>query len=465
VGAALALTASPALAQRAATTPASVSPAVREARERFERGVELADAGNYGAAMVEFQRAYELTHNPLVLFNISATHEALGHFVEALDAMLQYAAQAPAATVAQRRQEIDAAIARLQARVGTIEVAVDVPGLEVLVDGLSRPTAVARQGLRVSAGRHRVVLSAPGYRTREVDVDVAGGATVRVTEAPQPNESTLAVETNVPGAEVVVDGRVVARTPMDSPVRVTEGPHHVEVRRPGYTTYATDVLAVGTGARVTAQLGWASSMPPGVASRLVVRANLPGVVATVDGQRIGLEGTEPLPPGAHRLRVERTDHMPVERDVELPPGRVMTADVVLVPTPGVRANRIDGVRTAGWIVTASGGAAFAGGLVWFLVNRSTLSDDQMRFNQLDPVIRSGRYTPSERTEYEHLRDEILPTEENYQLASAILTGVGLAGALTGLGIALAAPLTERSPTEPAVRFQVAARGVVVTLGF
>src|SRR5581483_4826515 len=100
-GLALCLDAMTALAQ--SPSPAAGPPsaaAVAEARDRFQRGVDLSDEGNFAAAMAEFQRAYQLTHNPLVLFNISATHEAAGHYVEALDAMQSYAAQAPPETVA-----------------------------------------------------------------------------------------------------------------------------------------------------------------------------------------------------------------------------------------------------------------------------------------------------------------------------------------------------------------------------
>src|ERR1043165_9943079 len=52
---------------------------IDDARHRFEHAVELADNGNFQGALDEFTRAYELTRNPRVLYNISASHEALGH--------------------------------------------------------------------------------------------------------------------------------------------------------------------------------------------------------------------------------------------------------------------------------------------------------------------------------------------------------------------------------------------------
>ena len=65
----LALGPATALAQQQQPPPPA---AIAEARERYQRGIDLFEERNYDAAMAEFQRAYELTRNPAVLFNISA---------------------------------------------------------------------------------------------------------------------------------------------------------------------------------------------------------------------------------------------------------------------------------------------------------------------------------------------------------------------------------------------------------
>ena len=118
---------------------------------------------------MEFLRAFELTRNPAVLFNISATHELTGHYVEALDAMLDYERLAPRETVAQRRDEINAALARLRGRVGTVVIRFEAAGLDVRVDNLQRAASEARTGLRLPAGRHRISLSAPHYTPRDIE--------------------------------------------------------------------------------------------------------------------------------------------------------------------------------------------------------------------------------------------------------------------------------------------------------
>ncbi|MEZ4407041.1 MAG: PEGA domain-containing protein [Polyangiales bacterium] len=397
---ALALALAASLAPAAALAQPAVVPnpspaATQEARERFQRGVDLFEERNYDAAMTEFQRAYELTRNPLVLYNISATHELTGHFVEALDAMLEYERRAPPATVQQRRADIDAALGRLRQRIGTVVVRFEASGLDVRVDGLQRSASEAHTGLRLAAGRHRVRLAAPHYQPREEEFDIAGGSTVVISEPLTPEAAFMAVECNVPGAEVLVDGRPIATTPVTSPLPVPEGTHHVVVRRAGYTAYETDVNSVGAGARVRAELSWANPIPQGVGARLTVQANEPNIVALLDGRRVSPAGDEAVPPGPHRLRVEHNDFLPDEREVDLAPGRDTTVSVFLLPTPAHREAYMSTVRrariTAG-VTLGLGVAVAAGGLAWYFVNESDVdaqTSEVARLNTLLDTYRGG----------------------------------------------------------------------------
>ncbi|MBL8602055.1 MAG: PEGA domain-containing protein [Myxococcales bacterium] len=363
-----------------AQTPGPSPAAVSEARDRYQRGVELFDEHNYSAAMVEFQRAYELTRNAVVLFNISATHELSGHFVEALDAMLLYERDAPRDVVARRRAEIDAALGRLRGRIGTVIVRFDAPGLEVRIDNLVRPASEARNGLRVSAGRHRIALSAQHFQRREEEFDIAGGTTLALSEPLVPEAAFMAVDCNVAGAEVVIDGRVVATTPTTSPLPVSEGSHHVMIRRPGFTTYETDVNSVGAGARVRAQLTWAEPIADDIAARLLVTASEPNIVVSLGGRRLNNDGREALPPGPHRLRVERDNFLADERDVNLASGQTTNLSVILAPTPAYRAQYEASVRsrrTAGLAVVGAGLAVALGGGLWFALDTNPTYQDNV----------------------------------------------------------------------------------------
>jgi len=353
--------------------------------------------------MVEFQRAFELTRNPAVLFNISATHELTGHYVEALDAMLDYERLAPRDTVAARRAEIDATLARLRGRIGTLVVRFEAEGLDVRVDGLQRSVTEARAGLRLSAGRHRIALAAPHFTAREEELDLAGGSTVVLSEPLTPERAFMAVECNVAGAEVMVDGRPVATTPTTSPLPLPEGTHHVMIRRPGFTTYETDVNAVGAGARVRAQLAWADPMPRDVASHVVVEASEPDVVAYLGDRRIDPSGTDLVPPGRHRLRVEHRDFITEEREIDLATAQPNTVSVFLQPTPAFRESYFAERRgriVTGAVVAGIGAVVIGAGVAGFLVFNGQYDTLDGRVTAMDAQIRARTSpTPAQLSAY------------------------------------------------------------------
>ncbi len=462
-----------------ASTAAAQQPpspaAVSEARDRFQRGVALFEEHNYNAAMTEFQRAYELTRNPLVLFNISATHELSGHYVEALDTMLDYERLAPRETVAQRRAEINASLARLRQRVGSVVVRFEAQGAEVRIDGLQRSMSEARTGLRVPAGRHRITLSAPHYQSREEEVDIAGGTTVVISEPLTPERAFMAVECNVPSAEVLIDGRPVATTPVTSPLPVPEGSHHVMIRRAGYTPYETDVNSVGAGARVRAQLAWSDPMPRDVGARVIINASEAHAVAYLDGRRISLEGTDLVPPGRHTLRVERTDFLPDEQDVDLSAGRDNPITVRLQPTPAYREQYMASRRRSlitGGVVLGAGLAIAGGGFAWFYLNEGDLSTRTERYNYLVVQVNNeaarmgsgdltGCTTAPGRTSLETLqvcRNNASVDVDNATILRYVSVGVMGAGAVVAV---IGGVLMATSPSGD--RFERHARGTGVRL--
>jgi Tfp pilus assembly protein PilF len=52
-----------------------------EARQRYQRGLQLFNEGNYEAARVEFERAYQLSPSYKILYNIGLCYEQLGDYV------------------------------------------------------------------------------------------------------------------------------------------------------------------------------------------------------------------------------------------------------------------------------------------------------------------------------------------------------------------------------------------------
>lgn len=96
------LVCSPVLAQDAATD---------EARGAFAAGQAAYSAGRFAEALDYFERAYELTREPDLLYNIATVHDRLRHDAQALEAYRGYLEARPDA---EDRANIEARIAVLE---------------------------------------------------------------------------------------------------------------------------------------------------------------------------------------------------------------------------------------------------------------------------------------------------------------------------------------------------------------
>src|SRR3954454_25172434 len=61
-----------------------------DARAHYAKGLELAGQNGYAGALREFNAAYAISPQFAVLFNIGQAHIALGHTVEAIEALARY---------------------------------------------------------------------------------------------------------------------------------------------------------------------------------------------------------------------------------------------------------------------------------------------------------------------------------------------------------------------------------------
>src|SRR4029077_159084 len=101
------------------------------------------------------------------------------------------------------------------------------------------------------------------------------------------------------------------------------GPHHIDLRRAGYTTAGAD-LTLGDGATGEVELEPTEDPSAPASSEPVLALNISESqpVVTVDGSPRGVYRVPlRLPAGPHHLLVERGDFLPMERDINLESGR------------------------------------------------------------------------------------------------------------------------------------------------
>jgi hypothetical protein len=148
-------------------------PTVIEARERFNRGVAFYDEGSFGAALAEFQRAYELTGNWNVLYNLGQVSQALDRPADALRYFEDYLAGGGAGIAPERVAEVQQAMGGLRREVAVLRVTVDVGGADILVDDAIVGTSPLAEPLYVAPGPHTVAARHPDHATVRREVMLA----------------------------------------------------------------------------------------------------------------------------------------------------------------------------------------------------------------------------------------------------------------------------------------------------
>ena len=110
----------------------------QKAQYHFTLAAQLYRAGQYRAAIAEFESAYALFPTPLIQFNIARAHAKLGEDRRAIEKYRVYLQLAPKAA---DRAEIEAEIARLSARIAPHETAKPPPAREPPKPVVTKPPA------------------------------------------------------------------------------------------------------------------------------------------------------------------------------------------------------------------------------------------------------------------------------------------------------------------------------------
>jgi tetratricopeptide (TPR) repeat protein len=144
-----------------------------EAEVHFKRGVSLYQETDFKAALVEFKRAYELSHKWQLLYNVAQAEYQTRDYAAALSSFETFLREGGERIPKARRGEIEQEIARLRMRVGKVTVRSNVPGSVVLID--DEPVGQAPITRNVAVGGRRIVVKRDGYATWTRNVEVASG--------------------------------------------------------------------------------------------------------------------------------------------------------------------------------------------------------------------------------------------------------------------------------------------------
>jgi hypothetical protein len=170
-----------------------------QARERFQRGLELFDERDLDGAMVEFRRAYELAKSYRILFNLGQVAAEKHDYAAALEFFGHYLRDGAGHIPDERLRTVEAELTKFRQRVGQMEITVAATDAEVLVDDEAVGRAPLSAPLTVNVGRRRVTIRTKEGVSDPQFVDVPSGERVRVEfkQAPSTRAKRVSTASNV----------------------------------------------------------------------------------------------------------------------------------------------------------------------------------------------------------------------------------------------------------------------------
>lgn len=149
--------------------------AEQEAAAHFERGVEFYREGSLDAALVEFERSYDLTSNYRVLFNLAQVQAERHEYVAAIALFQKYLAAGGAELPEARRKQTTDEIALLEGRVAQLLVESDVAGAKLFINDAPAGELPLAAPVTINPGVCNVRLEKPGFTAASTQLKVAAG--------------------------------------------------------------------------------------------------------------------------------------------------------------------------------------------------------------------------------------------------------------------------------------------------
>jgi len=145
----------------------------RDAATHFDRGVRLSESDDWNAAGAEFERAYALSPNYRVLYDIGECRYRLKDYAGAILALERFLAEGDSRVPPFRRAAVEGAILKLRMRVAQVRVTSNPSGAEIRVDGKVVGTTPLSRPLVLNAGLRKISAAKSGYVSASQYLDIA----------------------------------------------------------------------------------------------------------------------------------------------------------------------------------------------------------------------------------------------------------------------------------------------------
>lgn len=208
--------------------------------------------GEYEEAALLFREAFDITPKGNLLYNIGLCYERAGNTQQAI---IYYERFIQALPNSAKRPAVARKVADLKKTMDdkfqTVSVRTQPPGAIIFVDDKGKGAmGAAPLEFKLVPGDYTIIAELEGFEPVRKKHSVRGGGTskvaIRMLRASEIAEVTLFISER--GANVLVDGKKVGRSPLAEPLRLAAGSHEVSVMKPGFAP-AKKTIELKAGAK------------------------------------------------------------------------------------------------------------------------------------------------------------------------------------------------------------------------
>lgn len=249
------LVAGPALAEpppRQAAAPAAPAPEASGAtplsssltgavKEAYDLGRQLYRTGDFAGALLQFERAYDLSTDVRLLWNVAVCEKNLHRYARARKTLERYLIEGGVQLNEQSRKDAVDLSQALSKFVSTLRISVSEPGAAIFIDDEQVGISPLTEPLLVDMGTRRIRVSKKMFHDFVEQRVLIGeiDAALSIKLAPEVHQGFLSI---VAGKDDVIrlDGKVVGQGQWEG--RVASGGHTLRVTAPGKKPYQSEVI-------------------------------------------------------------------------------------------------------------------------------------------------------------------------------------------------------------------------------
>ncbi len=211
------------------------------AKAEYEGGRILYGDKDFTSAISKFQRAYELSSDPRLLFNIAVCQKNLRKYSKMLATIRRYLEDGAAILSSDDKAQAQDIVKTVEAFVSELKLTVDEGDAEVFIDDEKIGVTPLKGTIFVDVGVRKLTVKKKGYKDSVISKQVPGGGAVAVDVRLEKeiHRGKLLVSAGVNDV-IALDGKVIGKGKWEG--AVPSGGHTLKVSSPGMANYQSEVV-------------------------------------------------------------------------------------------------------------------------------------------------------------------------------------------------------------------------------